>query len=521
HIGAGDADDDNRKLALLDALRVGHTSRRNEPITNYRDYDAGVRRMTSKAEALSRLEKLQDTAGETTHFSVVDGDGMAVSVTQSIDSYFGAKVMHPTLGFLYNNYMQGFQVDDPAAPYYLAESEMPLSSMSATIVSENGVPQLVLGSPGSARIISAVAQVASHWIDVAQGVEAAVAAWRVHVVPDDRAYVEGPELSAGLLRGIGDRGLRLVRPTYGVSDSHYDPYFGGVHAVASEQGTWTGAADPRRDGKVGTAFSRDVATGSSSYTFSGWAGPPVNVRLYTPQDAGPDTPVVIVMHGWSRDAPRYFTDWERVAREQRFIVAVPHFPVGDFRGANEYNLGHVFDRESGERRPPEQWTFAAIEALFDDVVSRTGSRQERYTLYGHSAGGQFVHRFLYYMPGARVKRFIAANAGWYTMPEFGTPYPYGLGDAAVSEADLMEALGKDVVLLLGREDTDYDDPNLRKTPEAVRQGPNRFVRGHSMYEAAREAAERLDTDLRWRIVVVDNAGHNNAAMTPAAAQLVE
>jgi gamma-glutamyltranspeptidase/glutathione hydrolase len=246
-----DSDDSERRLALLDALRIGHGERRTDPITEYRDYRDAVTTRTEKQRAVELMREYR--GGETTHFSVVDRDGVAVSVTQSIDSYFGAKVVHPTLGFLYNNYMQGFQVDDPAAPYYLAENEMPLSSMSATIVSRDAEPLLVLGSPGSARIISAVAQVTSHWIDVRQGVQAAVAAWRVHAVPDNKAYVEGPEVPPELLRGMAERAMTLVRPTYGVSDSQLDPYFGGVHALALEGDSWTGAADPRRDGVVSVA----------------------------------------------------------------------------------------------------------------------------------------------------------------------------------------------------------------------------------------------------------------------------
>jgi gamma-glutamyltranspeptidase/glutathione hydrolase len=235
-----DADDSDRRLALLDALRVAHGLRRSKPISNYTDYDAAVE------ERLGR--------GETTHLSIVDGEGTAVAVTQSIDSYFGSKVAHPALGFLYNNYMQGFQVDDPDAPYYIAAREMPLSSMSATVVSLNDAPELVLGSPGSARIISSVAQVTSYWLDVAQDVVAAVGAFRVHVVPDDNAYVEGGEIPNELLGGMAERGLRLMRPRYGVSDSHHDAYFGGIHALALQQGAWTGAADPRRDGTVGIAY---------------------------------------------------------------------------------------------------------------------------------------------------------------------------------------------------------------------------------------------------------------------------
>lgn len=260
------ADDDRRRLALLDALMVAQSSRANQPIADYRNYAEQVGGLIAKDTAARLLQSYRRSlddggeagagsgGGETTHFSVVDGNGMAVAVTQSIDGYFGAQVAHPALGFLYNNYMQGFQVTDPNAPYYLVPNEMPKSSMSASMVLDGGEPVLVLGSPGSARIISAVAQVTSHWLDVNAGVVDAVAAFRVHAVPADKAYVEGESISATLLGGISQRELRLVRPTYGVSDSQLDPYFGGVHALAKEQGVWTGTADPRRDGLVGFAW---------------------------------------------------------------------------------------------------------------------------------------------------------------------------------------------------------------------------------------------------------------------------
>jgi len=515
-----DEDDDRRRLALLDAMSIAHRSRREEPVTHYTNFGREIERKISKPEAQKLLEKYRtDTGGETTHFSIVDAKGMAVAVTQSIDSYFGAKVAHPTLGFLYNNYMQGFQVDDPAAPYYLTEKRMPLSSMSATIVSQDAEPKLVLGSPGSARIISAVAQVTSHWVDIGSGVADAVAAFRVHAVPNNKAYVEGPELSPALMAGMAQRGLSLVRPTYGVSDSQFDPYFGGVHALARENGSWTGAADPRRDGVVRAAGG--PAAGEYEFRFDGWDGPTISVRLFVPAAATPDTPLVIVMHGWSRDAERYFRDWSALGEEQGFIIVVPHFPVEDFPLAEHYNLGHVFDEGSRQLRPQQQWTFAAIEVLFDEVVTRTGSAQTEYTLYGHSAGSQFVHRFLYYMPEARVRCYIAANAGWYTMPDFDTEYPYGLEDSGIDENRLRAAMQKNVVILLGREDLDQMDPTLRNTPEAKRQGKNRLARGLSMFSVAKASAEELGVDLKWRLAIVENAGHVNAQMAPAAAQLVE
>jgi gamma-glutamyltranspeptidase/glutathione hydrolase len=145
-------------------------------------------------------------------------------------------------------------IEDPNKPYYLKVHEMPLSSMSASMVLDGDQAVLILGSPGSARIISAVVQVTSHWLDINRGITNAVAAGRVHAIPPDRGYIEGENISATLMAGMVQRNWTLKRPAYGVSDSQLDPYFGGVHALAHEAGVWTGSADPRRDGLVGFAW---------------------------------------------------------------------------------------------------------------------------------------------------------------------------------------------------------------------------------------------------------------------------
>jgi pimeloyl-ACP methyl ester carboxylesterase len=261
--------------------------------------------------------------------------------------------------------------------------------------------------------------------------------------------------------------------------------------------------------------------GDSKWQFDGWQGPAIDVRMFVPEGATSDTPVVMVMHGWSREAQRYFDDWRALGVEHDFIVVVPHFPVKDFPSSWNYNLGNVFERQSRKLRPQGEWTFTAIESIFDAVVAKLDGEQTEYTLFGHSAGSQFVHRFLYYMPDARVKRYLAANAGWYTLPDFDTEYPYGLGGAGISEEQLIAAFQKDMVLMLGREDLDQTDPDLRKTPEAKLQGKNRLARGLMMFDIAKTNAEKLGVDLRWRLVLVDDAGHVNAQMASAAATLVE
>lgn len=264
-----------------------------------------------------------------------------------------------------------------------------------------------------------------------------------------------------------------------------------------------------------------VAGGEEKWLFDGWAGPAITVRTFVPEGASDATPIVIVMHGWSREAERYFDDWSALGKAHGFVVVVPHFPVEDFPSSNHYNLGHIFDKNSRRQRPTAAWTFSAIEPLFDEVVARTGSEQSGYTLFGHSAGSQFVHRFLYYIPRARVKRYIAANAGWYTMPDFDTEYPYGLEGAAIDKEQLIAAFEKDMILLLGREDVDHKDPDLRNTAEARRQGKNRFERGLTMFSVAKTNAGKIGADLKWRVMIVDDAGHVNAQMAAAAAQLVK
>jgi len=261
--------------------------------------------------------------------------------------------------------------------------------------------------------------------------------------------------------------------------------------------------------------------GEEQWQFDDWQGPTIDVRMFVPEGATAETPIVMVMHGWSREAQRYFDDWRVLGKENDFIVVVPHFPVKDFPSSWNYNLGNVFEKRSRKPLPQSEWTFTAIESIFDAVVAKVGGEQTGYTLFGHSAGSQFVHRFLYYMPDARVKRYLAANAGWYTMPDFDTEYPYGLGRAAISEEQLIAAFEKDVVLMLGREDLDQTDPDLRNTPEAKRQGKNRLARGLTMFDVAKTNAEKLGVELRWRLVLVDDAGHLNAQMVPAAAELVE
>jgi poly(3-hydroxybutyrate) depolymerase len=255
------------------------------------------------------------------------------------------------------------------------------------------------------------------------------------------------------------------------------------------------------------------------FVFTGWDGPDLPVWYQLPGKVTAETPVVFVMHGVNRDADRYRDEWSALARRYGFIVVVPQFSREDFPGSRGYNTGY-FSEEDGTPRPRALWSFAAIEPLFDDVRRRFGTSDARYDIYGHSAGAQFVHRYVLFMPEARIDTAIAANAGWYTMPDRGIAFPYGLGETPVDAAGLTQALGKPLTVLLGTADTDRGDPDLRKTPEANAQGPHRYARGQTFFAAGQQAAADAGAAFGWRLERVPGIGHSNAGMAEAAARII-
>jgi len=152
---------------------------------------------------------------DTTHYSVVDSEGNAVSVTTTLNNAFGSGVTAGSLGFLLNDEMDDFAskmgvpnmfglIQGPANA--IAPGKRPLSSMTPTIVLEDGKLRYVLGSPGGARIITTVAGI---FLSAAEGglnIQEAVDAPRFHnQYQPDKLYLEPgfPEETVNALRGMG------------------------------------------------------------------------------------------------------------------------------------------------------------------------------------------------------------------------------------------------------------------------------------------------------------------------------
>jgi gamma-glutamyltranspeptidase/glutathione hydrolase len=117
--------------------------------------------------------------GSTTHLSVADADGNVVSYTFTIEQIGGNAIVVPGRGFLLNNELTDFAIDDPEAPNRVEGGKRPRSSMAPTIVQRDGEPVLALGSPGGATIITTVAQVLLDRLGLGSSLPEAIAAPRV------------------------------------------------------------------------------------------------------------------------------------------------------------------------------------------------------------------------------------------------------------------------------------------------------------------------------------------------------
>ncbi|MFP1835578.1 gamma-glutamyltransferase [Lonsdalea quercina] len=160
---------------------------------------------------------------ETTHYSIVDNQGNAVSTTYTVNGRFGAVVITPGTGFFLNDEMDDFTTKGGEKNLYglvqgernaIAPGKRPLSSMSPSLVTKNGKIFLVLGSPGGSRIISITLQTALNIIDFGMTPQEAVDAPRIHHqwLPD-QVYYERRGLSADTLKLLAERGYKMIEQT--------------------------------------------------------------------------------------------------------------------------------------------------------------------------------------------------------------------------------------------------------------------------------------------------------------------
>ena len=194
----------------------------------------------------------------TTHFSVVDADGNAVGVTTTINDWFGSRVTAEGLGFLLNDEMDDFSAKQGApnadgllqgAANSIGPGKRPLSSMTPTMVTKDGKLFLVLGSPGSSRIITTVALAILGVVDYGMNVQEAIDAPRFHNqwMPDVLSVEAW--FAPDAVQALKKMGYKISFGQH--EDASWSPFWSDAECIAIDPQTneRLGASDGRNSGK--------------------------------------------------------------------------------------------------------------------------------------------------------------------------------------------------------------------------------------------------------------------------------
>ena len=201
-----------------------------------------------------------DTEGKnTTHFSIIDRDGNAVSNTYTLNFNYGLGLVADGTGVLLNNELDDFTAKPGTANAYglvgfnanlPGPDKRPLSSMTPTIVLKDGKPFLITGSPGGSRIITTVLQVIADVIDFHMPVDKAVGAPRLHNQwQPDQTYVE-PGFAPAVLDALKARG-HIIAPTEPYSSAN------SIEVIPKAEFTpqrYLGSADRRTRGSLAAGY---------------------------------------------------------------------------------------------------------------------------------------------------------------------------------------------------------------------------------------------------------------------------
>ncbi len=275
--------------------------------------------------------------------------------------------------------------------------------------------------------------------------------------------------------------------------------------------------------------------GGGIFRMSG-RGADLVVHYYRPQTFTPESPILLVIPGSGRNAAAYRNVWLGVARRRGILVAALHYSADAYDFA-AYHMGGlirdlVLPDVSGQsvirlrdedirfeiNLQQDELLFHDFDRVFRLLKGATGSQREGYDMFGHSAGGQILHRLALFRPQSKAQRIVAANAGFYTLPDFDRPLPTGLAGTGASAETLRQALAVHLTILLGENDDGDDDGGiLLHTPTIDEQGLGRRTRGLSFFETGRAAARRLETPFNWQQQTVPGVGHDFRGMSMAAA----
>lgn len=140
-----------------------------------------------------------------------------------------------------------------------------------------------------------------------------------------------------------------------------------------------------------------------------------------------------------------------------------------------------------------------LTGFFNVVKGKLGLTAKKYDLFGHSAGGQILHRFALFYKSEKADRILSSNSGWYTVPDYHSDFPAGLKNAPTSIKQITQSFSTKLAVFLGELDNVSETRgDLVKNEGMNMQGLHRLKRGTFFFDSAKRQADVLQADFVWK-----------------------
>ncbi|MBL4827389.1 MAG: hypothetical protein JKY66_06700 [Spongiibacteraceae bacterium] len=289
-----------------------------------------------------------------------------------------------------------------------------------------------------------------------------------------------------------------------------------------------------------------ITAGSGNFLLEGGASHPekwISVFYHKPKNFNEQSPVLMVIPGAGRNAWDYRDSW--IAASERYHVlilslaytkenydlaayhmggVIKNIQLNNVEGAKSGKPLSVYRMKDEDivfdiNRDTAAWIFHDFDRLFERVKHALGTNQQRYDLFGHSAGGQILHRLVLFKPLSKANRILASNAGFYTLADLDSPLLFGLKGTGIDKDGLQDSFSQKLTLFIGEKDNESETRGtMLFTPLADQQGLGRFSRGKYFFNTGKEQAKALNMPFNWSLEIVNNVGHDYRAMGEAAAR---
>ncbi|MDC6405921.1 MULTISPECIES: hypothetical protein [Maribacter] len=269
----------------------------------------------------------------------------------------------------------------------------------------------------------------------------------------------------------------------------------------------------------------DIKDGSGKFLIEGGyeKSNTVLIHYHKPKTFTKDSKVIIVLPGAGRNGKDYRDAWREASEKYGLLVISPEYSEKYYPEFWSYNLGGmIYDVDIQNEtfkinQNSDQWIFGDFDRIFDVIKSNLKLTSNQYDMFGHSAGGQILHRLAIFKPKNKADRILASNSGWYTIPITSDVFPYGLGN--IQESANSVNFSENLIVFLGEDDNENETRgDLRRSPEVDKQGTHRLERGIYFFNESKKIASELNSEFNWKLEIVPNVGHDYKEMSKKASE---